>query len=244
MARKIFKQRDAIEKTKKNQRETLEMRQRRIAKQSRKHAKIPYTKEHRILLVGEGNFSFAHALVDLFQGSGGNIVATSFDDDATVAAKYDDAASLIATVQDHGATVVHGVDATKLLSHDDVNTGDGEKYDRIVFNFPHDGSGEKDTRKNVEGNQRMLHAFFLAAAPLLAEGGEVHVTLKKGKPYDQWKVGSLGALTRKLVLKTGTDFFPDMYPGYVLPSCFFLFLFFFFVYRFSFRTRTHIYIHT
>ena len=43
----------------------------------------------RVLLVGEGNFSFARALLRLFGGQGSGIVATAFDPEATVLEKYD-----------------------------------------------------------------------------------------------------------------------------------------------------------
>ena len=43
-----------------------------------------YSLSQRILLVGEGNLSMARALLRLFGGDGSNIVATTYDDEATL----------------------------------------------------------------------------------------------------------------------------------------------------------------
>jgi len=40
---------------------------------------IPYKSSNRILLIGEGNFSFARALIRHFDGNASSIVATSYD---------------------------------------------------------------------------------------------------------------------------------------------------------------------
>lgn len=57
----------------------------------RRAAGLPlgYDSSQRVLLVGEGNFSFARALLRLFGGRGSGIVATAFDPEATVLEKYD-----------------------------------------------------------------------------------------------------------------------------------------------------------
>ena len=47
-----------------------------------------YHEGQRILLVGEGNFSFARALARLFSGNGENVTATSYDSREMAAAKY------------------------------------------------------------------------------------------------------------------------------------------------------------
>jgi len=52
------------------------------------NARVPYTEEQKILVVGEGNFSFCRGLCELLM-SGKNMVATTLDDQATMKAKYD-----------------------------------------------------------------------------------------------------------------------------------------------------------
>lgn len=57
----------------------------------RRAAGLPlgYDSSQRVLLVGEGNFSFARALLRLFGGQGSGVVATAFDTEAAVLEKYD-----------------------------------------------------------------------------------------------------------------------------------------------------------
>lgn len=53
----------------------------------------------RTLLVGEGNFSFARALVRLFDGNGFGLTATAYDTREVCLAKYDDAADILQEVR-------------------------------------------------------------------------------------------------------------------------------------------------
>jgi len=59
----------------------------------------------RILLVGEGNFSFALALLDLLGGDGERLTCTAYDSMAVIQEKYKDAASNIKKLSNAGATV-------------------------------------------------------------------------------------------------------------------------------------------
>lgn len=52
-------------------------------------AAYPYTEAQHILCLGEGNFSFARALVRLLEYSGANVIATAFDSKETVLLKYE-----------------------------------------------------------------------------------------------------------------------------------------------------------
>jgi hypothetical protein len=68
---------------------------------------------------------------------------------------------------------------------------------------------------NAARNQALLAGFFACAAELLAPGGEVHVALKAGPPYDAWNaVGCAHRATAgRLQLKTTAAFEPDAFPG-------------------------------
>jgi 25S rRNA (uracil2634-N3)-methyltransferase len=78
----------------------------------------------RVLLVGEGNFSFARALLRLrnqqagvdreLLGSGANLTATGFDSEATVLQKYPDAADILRELDEAHVRVLHEVDATDI----------------------------------------------------------------------------------------------------------------------------------
>lgn len=48
-----------------------------------------YNESQQVLCVGEGNFSFARALVRLLQAQGQQVVATAYDTEETVLAKYE-----------------------------------------------------------------------------------------------------------------------------------------------------------
>ena len=45
--------------------------------------------------------------------------------------------------------------------------------------------------------------------------GQIHVTLKKGEPYDSWAVPRVARLSvHGLKLRTQQDFYPELYKGY------------------------------
>ena len=95
---------------------------------------MSFTSTERILVVGDGDFSFSRGLVTHL-GTGDNLVLTSFDTGKQLTEKYPHAKANVEYARKHGATVLHGVDATNL----DAAFPD-ESFDRIVFNFPHSGT--------------------------------------------------------------------------------------------------------
>ncbi|KAJ2801329.1 hypothetical protein H4R20_003717 [Coemansia guatemalensis] len=126
-----------------------------------------YAKHHTILLIGEGNFSFARSIATRL-GSGTNIVATALDSEATVKEKYAaDAESHIKEFKRLGGTVIFGIDGTKLKRYKQLRS---KRFSRIVFNFPHTGSGDKDEARNIMLNQQLLLDFFSNVRGLLTDG--------------------------------------------------------------------------
>ena len=102
---------------------------------------IPFTSTNRILLVGEGNFSFTAALAlnpppVLQYLPAGNITATAYDSEEECYSKYPDAQNIVQQLREKGVEVVFGVDATKLEKCAPLK---GRKYDKIMWNFPHAG---------------------------------------------------------------------------------------------------------
>lgn len=112
-------------------------------KQTEKKAvTIPFAPTDKILLIGEGNFSFAHALVvdpppQLHHLPPENITATAYDTEEECLAKYADAGEKITVLRTKGVNVLFGVDATKL---EKVSQLKGKRWDKIVWNFPHAGT--------------------------------------------------------------------------------------------------------
>ncbi|KAL0073910.1 hypothetical protein J3Q64DRAFT_1696282 [Phycomyces blakesleeanus] len=150
-----------------------------ISKQAR--AKPTYTSADKILLIGEGNFSFARALSEKYLTEGSeNMVATCFDSEEVVFKKYgEEVKDNVAYIESLGGKVLYGVDGTQL---DKCKAIKHNLFSRIVFNFPHAGSGIKDQNRNVRANQELMTAFFASAAPRLTDGKrtryEKHVSAK------------------------------------------------------------------
>ncbi|KAJ1392495.1 hypothetical protein SESBI_35728 [Sesbania bispinosa] len=94
-----------------------------------------YSSNHKILLVGEGDFSFALCLAKAF-GSASNMIATSLDSKETLLRNYARASTNLNELENLGCTIVHEVDADSMSKHPSLEM---KVFDRIVFNFPHAG---------------------------------------------------------------------------------------------------------
>ncbi|RPD82158.1 hypothetical protein L226DRAFT_17842 [Lentinus tigrinus ALCF2SS1-7] len=163
---------------------------------------IPLLPTDRILLIGEGNFSFARALLsspppslDFLPPS--NITATAYDTEEECCSKYPDAAEIIAFLRDKGVEVLFSVDATKL---DRCAPLRGRKFDRIVWNFPHAGKGITDQDRNILSNQLLLLGFLRSAASLLVSGPipSIHKAHKKKRDPDDESGNDAGSDEEKM----------------------------------------------
>ncbi|KAG2076742.1 hypothetical protein BDR04DRAFT_1088944 [Suillus decipiens] len=133
---------------------------------------IPFTFTDKILLIGEGNFSFAHALVidpplSLEHLPPSNITATSYDSEEECYDKYPDARSKVDVLRERGAEVLFGVDGTRF---EKCSALKGRRFDRVVFNFPHAGKGITDQDRNILSNQMLILGFLRCVVGYLAEG--------------------------------------------------------------------------
>lgn len=129
-----------------------------------------YSSSQRILLVGEGDFSFSLSLAKAF-GSAHNMVATSLDTQGIIsnsvskrlwslmevlififywmlwtwseslARKYSDGIENVRQLEARSCLVLHGVDATQMSPHFFLRT---QRFDRIIYNFPHVGFHYKE----------------------------------------------------------------------------------------------------
>mmetsp|Transcript_32265 Transcript_32265/g.39690 ORF Transcript_32265/g.39690 Transcript_32265/m.39690 type:complete len:303 (+) Transcript_32265:191-1099(+) len=176
-----------------------------------------YTNMQKILLVGEGNFTFAAALATRLGGD--NICATSLDTRKEVLDKYSDTAKqALKTLDSTGVMVLHGIDATspvdfkrmrEKFEEKKVNPIDECSFDRVVFNFPHCGGA---TEQDVKINRNMLRGFFSSARSVLnIKGGQVHVTLRDTPFYKSWSIEDLAEaesfyLVKKDSIKSLQDF--------------------------------------
>ncbi|TEB38543.1 hypothetical protein FA13DRAFT_1760864 [Coprinellus micaceus] len=134
---------------------------------------VPFKPTDRILLVGEGNFSFTRALIvhppsaSLVSLPPSNVTATAYDTEEECYEKYADAKEIVGELRERGVRVVFGVDATRLERSKALKGG---RWDRVVFNFPHAGKGIADQDRNILSNQVLLLNFLSSASKILAEG--------------------------------------------------------------------------
>ncbi|KAG8747776.1 hypothetical protein FRC12_013993 [Ceratobasidium sp. 428] len=149
---------------------------------------IPFCPEDKILLVGEGNFSFAHSLLDhpsIPHLPPSSITATAYDSEPECLSKYPDATAHISALRTAGVTVLFNVDATHL----EKTFKKGQKWDKVVWNFPHVGMGIADVERNVVANQRVLLGFLKSVAGVLERGVVVNPSTKrKGKGKERAQV--------------------------------------------------------
>ncbi|TXT15917.1 hypothetical protein VHUM_00420 [Vanrija humicola] len=143
-------------------------------------ATIPFARDDTVLLLGEANFSFAHALV-IGRGHPAHLVcATAFDSEEETYDKYPDAKAHVAALRAAGSRVAFNIDAGALDRAHKV-VGKGRRWSRVVFNFPHAGSGITDQDRNVRDNQLLLQRSLASVWPLLTEGPSAFPMPLRGK---------------------------------------------------------------
>lgn len=181
------------------------------AKAKRPEPTIPFQPEDRILLVGEGDFSFAKSIVE--EHGCCDVIATCYDPQEDLFEKYTpQAEEHVKYLEDEGQTVLYGVDATKLDKMKSLKKS-GELFDVILFNFPHVGGKSTDVNRQVRFNQELLVKFFGSAMALLSDKGTIGVTLFEGEPYTLWNIRDL-ARHSGLEVQRSFKFVAEAYPGY------------------------------
>ena len=100
----------------------------------------PFRSTDNVLLIGEGNFSFARALIQSpaleLDLSPNNITATAYDSEQECYEKYPEAKLIVSDLRSSGMEILFDVDGTCLEKNSSLK---GRKWDRVVWNFPHAG---------------------------------------------------------------------------------------------------------
>ncbi|ETV80785.1 hypothetical protein H257_06262 [Aphanomyces astaci] len=167
---------------------------------------------HKVLTLGDGNFSFSRALLG-YLGEASQLTATSHEAKDTVVETYPDSSAILDTLTTAGASVLHEVDATSAKS---LKAAAGAtKFDRVIWNFPcvRMPDGADGQNNEMDDNKQLLQGFFTAVVGVLAPHGEVHVTHKTKPPFGQWGVVALAEANG--LRHTGSVVFDRcLYPGY------------------------------
>jgi 25S rRNA (uracil2634-N3)-methyltransferase len=174
---------------------------------------IPFQPEDRILLIGEGDFSFAKSIVN--EHGCCDVTATCLDSKEELFEKYKpQGEEHVAYLEEEGQTVLYGVNAMKLDKSKTLkkSLSDGQ-FDVVMFNFPHVGGKSTDVNRQVRFNQELLVEFFKGIQLFLAQGGTIVVTLFEGEPYTLWNVRDL-ARHAGLEVQRSFKFLAEAYPGY------------------------------
>ena len=146
-------------------------------KDARKWVNESELRSPRILILGDGNFSFSLALARALPPPSFEIVATSFDGPVDLLGKYPESPGIVAALRSLGVTVLHNVDATALdarvVGGAEASSVDGcgspptqhhrRQYEHVIFNHPH--TGTEDMRRH----RSFLGHFFHAVAHSSAE---------------------------------------------------------------------------
>ncbi|GMG26580.1 unnamed protein product [Ambrosiozyma monospora] len=139
---------------------------------------IPFGQHEHVLLVGEGDFSFALSTINSGYILPEFLIATSFDSLDELIAKYANVEENLEQLKAKGVKIFHDIDATELIqSFKLTKTFKKNKcknktvlgtdtIDLILFNFPHSGRGIKDQERNIKIHQLLLTNFFNSAFEL------------------------------------------------------------------------------
>ncbi|CAH8306147.1 unnamed protein product [Eruca vesicaria subsp. sativa] len=156
----------------------------------------------KMLLVGEGEFSFSLSLAKAF-ASVAKITAVSLDVRVGLGRQYNNGKGNVEELERLGCTVVHGVNVHTMTSDFRLS-----RYDRIVFDFPHAGK-HKD----------VVRGFIESAREMVNESGEIYFTNMTMYPFNKLDIKSLAG-EKGLRLIQPVQFKKWIFPGYSTKSDF------------------------
>lgn len=140
---------------------------------------IPFSKDSTLMLVGEGDFSYARSIIEQDYIRPENLIVTSYDSSETeLSLKYPH--SFLENhkfLESNGVKVIYKVDATNLIKSLKITKKTpwhkivghswlGKPLQNILFNFPHTGRGIKDQGRNINEHQELVFGYFKSSQHL------------------------------------------------------------------------------
>lgn len=199
--------------------------------QREQRAFIPFEPTSTLLLVGEGDFSFAVSVVKMGYVEPAKLLATSFDSVEDLLAKYPNVEENLNYLKEEGVKVMHEIDATNLVLSLKLNPAKKvqpklfdirQKLDYVMFNFPHTGRGMKDVDRNIRDHQKLVMGYFKSSKALLnlvnneayndfggyadpekVSGLKIILSVFEGEPYVSWGIKSLARSEGYCVERSG-----------------------------------------
>ena len=166
-------------------------------------------KDKRILFVGEGNFSFSRHLVENWDLTNLNVLATCYESEPSDFAKEN-----IQALEASGVEIKLDFDATKISEQTE------KCFDIIIFMFPHVGGKMK-----INKNRDLLKQFGISASNILKNNlSQLIITLcdgQGGTPFDKiqrkdcdsWQIVKMLSYSQ-LGLTKVDRFSLDLFPNY------------------------------
>ncbi|PQE28124.1 hypothetical protein CJF30_00010222 [Rutstroemia sp. NJR-2017a BBW] len=167
---------------------------------------IPFSPRDTILLIGDGDLSFASSLISHHKTQ--HLTATVYEDSlTTLREKYPHVDENIKVIEEGGGVIKYGVDATKMKPWTTGKNGRGEGVmDRIFFNFPHVGGKSTDVNRQVRTPRLVLPT----RAPVTVTAAR---RIDHRHPYTLWNIRDLGRHAG-LEVERSFRFQAGAYPGY------------------------------
>lgn len=140
---------------------------------SRQTASEPWKDLGNVLLVGEGNLSFAKSILNMPALGVSAMTATTYEGERSLS---DEGKANARQLQRMGAIVMHNVDAANL---DDALKP--YQFDTIIFQFPNVGSREPKHGHNP--NYVLVRRFLRSAVQFLKPSGKVIISIVDNPHY-------------------------------------------------------------
>lgn len=171
---------------------------------SRQTISDPWKDLGNVLLVGEGNLSFAKSILNIPSLGVSAMTATTYEGERSLSEEGKANANQL---QSMGEIVMHNVDA--------VNLDDALKphqFDTIIFQFPNVGSREPKHAHNP--NHVLIRRFLKSAAQFLKSSGKVIISIVDNPHYQGAFQFEEAAQFAGFQEPQSYSFDPDKFPGY------------------------------